>query len=525
MPHAGALSIAGHGLPYPPDMMGREGTPWPLMGSPEVDDAAEILSFEVYLHPCKGKQVGLDVVLTPGSGAWSFVIERVTKGGRVDIWNQANELPYKVLPGDHIVEVNDFCIWGNLPRMAEQFSRTNEQLRMKVQRYPRSFSSEAVSVLEARAKTQPRSAKDASAGPLLPPSTSLAAPRASAPPGISALAARLAKEELAATMARRRKEREVSSAAPVPTAPVPTTSLAQLFSKTAGTAPASLEAPSMPFAEKQHSKGAEEKSSAPMADAFGLPAAPLPATMPPSPAMLRKNAREAPAAEFQPEEWASLHGWQLHDSGDSAPALGLPLLEPPAPPPGLPLLPEAGVLSAARSAALPALGDLVVQERERKTALAAVTAAVVATAAQPAQPELEIMYEAPPANKKQVHGELTSLAAGLEKFAMPPGPMEAPALSAGLPPSSRYPPPAYAPPPPPPPNLSVSSAAGDAAQCDSNDAAMQEALGAQLYLKMSELSDQDLIRLLGSALGQRHYIQAPVVKALSRNEPPNVGGA
>jgi len=94
----------------------------------------QLLRFDVELRKDTGVRLGLNVMLVTGGGISGLVVECVSEGGCVDLWNKRSQLPRRVLPNDYIVQVNGMKSWHNLARMAEEFARDCRHVTFTVQR-------------------------------------------------------------------------------------------------------------------------------------------------------------------------------------------------------------------------------------------------------------------------------------------------------------------------------------------------------------------------------------------------------
>lgn len=445
--------------------------------SNEAEGSSGTISFDVCLEPYKGKRVGIDVILMSANGVCGFVIERITEGGRMDMWNRTRQAPYKVLPGDHIVEVNDISTSNNLHKISEEFSKPNEQLRLKVQRSPRQISPDILTISEAKSKMLPRQAKPKpmakadeaqqlrAAAPAKPPAPAmglLGGPRPKDAPGLSS---------------------------PGPGGPPPSTSLASLV----GAAPLPLPA-GLPELDEVREQAAEELPPPPglpppeapgrttlgkatgdsMVEELLLPPPELPPPCPP-PASFSSNL-----ASMEPDQPPASVLGQPQQKAPSSMLQGI--LEPPGPPPGLPLLPESGVLSP-HSAAAPMLGGPPAAELPNLSPIGSPAVKAVAPPAPPLPPPPPPPSLAapppPPASKKQAFAP-------------------APKLPGWQGPTNKAP----------------SQPAPKAKSAPKDD--LVDPMVMQMWSKVSELNATDLTRLLGSALGQRHHLKPPVVEALER---------
>lgn len=620
--------------------------------------------FEVILEPCKGKRVGIDVILMSGNGLSGFVIERITKGGRVDLWNRTSQPPHKVLPGDYIVEVNGYSSWSELPRMAEEFTKANEQLRFCVQRNPRQLPIDVLHQTEAKAKmpatpaaavaAKAKAAPKAANAPISPhmmpfpeqltgTSDEAHQLRATAPsmppqPAIGLLAPLARPKEAMAPPVSNTSLAALLGAAPLPTqtapaapmlpdapdphrdasnAPMPKTSLAA-----ATTSLVELLGNAPPLPSPAGIVGALEEAVPESALAAGRrrvleqsveePLPPPPSVAPPqaSAESLSEEAHPPPPSLPPPAAPAGQAGTACHGqpplggpppppgqgaaarnptgaAGASGPrhqqkasTARLPpgLSEPPAPPPGLSLPADAGVLSPTRGALGTSPDDLqpepggppshMPQFSMPPTAppppapTAKAEAAVVSAAspkrsmlppstAPPPEPVSRKQARNSPAGAKSVPLEDSSKldvaspedTEEIRDQAPSPSSMLTPfvadgprvsrvrstcptvtpigtgrgagsrgaskAIAAPLPPGIVAPPPPASA-PPPAPGLTLGSV-----QQVTRPNEQDSPIVAALFVKMDTLSDRDLIRLLGSALGRRHSLHSPVVKALS----------
>jgi len=105
--------------------------PPPICGNED-----KILRFEVEVNKNSRRRLGLDVMVVTGGSSCGLVVQRVTTGGCVDQWNARNRMPYRVQPGDFIIQVNNIQHWQNFARMTDEFARDSTQVRFTVQRGP-----------------------------------------------------------------------------------------------------------------------------------------------------------------------------------------------------------------------------------------------------------------------------------------------------------------------------------------------------------------------------------------------------
>jgi len=451
----------------------------------EASDAegSSTVAFDVCLEPYKGKRVGIDVILMSANGVCGFVIERITEGGRMDMWNRTRQAPYKVLPGDHIVEVNDISTFNNLHKISEEFSKTNDRLRLKVQRSPRQIPPDLLAASEAKSK--------------------LMAPRVKPKPVAKADEA----QQLRATAPAKpptpamglipgvpRPKETSSLSAP---GPPPSTSLASLL----GSAPLPFPAapPELEDSVLSESLSAEKRAvrEPPAAEELPPPPGLPPPEAPGGRASVAKAAPEQAVEELLPPPPALPPPAAPAREPDQPPSsvlrqqqkapspLAHGILEPPAPPPGLPLLPEAGVLSLQSAAAPMPPGPPPSAPKACPIGPPAAKAVPLSAPAAPPPPPSLAAPPPPPVSKKQ-------------EFAL------APKLQGSQGPTVK------------PPNQ-LAPKLNSPPQDNAQELAPSTSLVVDpLWAKMSELNDTDLIRLLGSALGQRHHMKAPVVEALEK---------
>lgn len=145
---------------------GPPGLPMPLNAHSEVptDDAGELfgsidieesgangpLRFTVVLARKGPGRLGIDVVLKREANFCGLLVYTVSEGGRVDAWNRQSQMPYRVLPGDHILEVNDISISGDsnaqndkfAVRMIQELSKDQKNVHFTVERAQNSLGEE-----------------------------------------------------------------------------------------------------------------------------------------------------------------------------------------------------------------------------------------------------------------------------------------------------------------------------------------------------------------------------------------------
>ncbi|CAE7240097.1 svop [Symbiodinium pilosum] len=117
-----------------------------LMGSIDVQEtgANGPLRFQVVLARKGPGRLGIDVVLKREANFCGLLVYKVSEGGRVDAWNKQSQMPYRVLPGDHILEVNDLSISGDsnpqndkfAVRMVQELSKDRKNVHFTVERVP-----------------------------------------------------------------------------------------------------------------------------------------------------------------------------------------------------------------------------------------------------------------------------------------------------------------------------------------------------------------------------------------------------
>lgn len=120
--------------------------PGDLIGSIDVQENGTNgpLRFQVVLARKGPGRLGIDVVLKREANFCGLLVYKVSEGGRVDAWNKQSQMPYRVLPGDHILEVNDVSISGdNNPqndkfavRMVQELSKDRKNVHFTVERVP-----------------------------------------------------------------------------------------------------------------------------------------------------------------------------------------------------------------------------------------------------------------------------------------------------------------------------------------------------------------------------------------------------
>ncbi|CAK0882509.1 unnamed protein product, partial [Prorocentrum cordatum] len=92
-------------------------------------------TFEMIIDRNSSTRLGIDVILAHGgtTACEGLLVERISEGGSVDLWNQQSTQPYVMRRGDIILEVNG--ISQNPPRMAREFSHgETSEIRFTVQR-------------------------------------------------------------------------------------------------------------------------------------------------------------------------------------------------------------------------------------------------------------------------------------------------------------------------------------------------------------------------------------------------------
>jgi len=118
--------------------------PGDLFGSIDIEESGANgpLRFKVVLARKGPGRLGIDVVLKREANFCGLLVYTVSEGGRVDAWNKQSQLPYRVLPGDHILEVNDISISGDsnsqndkfAVRMIQELSKDQKNVHFTVER-------------------------------------------------------------------------------------------------------------------------------------------------------------------------------------------------------------------------------------------------------------------------------------------------------------------------------------------------------------------------------------------------------
>lgn len=91
-----------------------------------------VFSFDVDIKSRPGMRLGIEVMLV-SSSTCGLVIKRVVDGGLVSEWNERQNPPFRVQPGDYILQVNGIGCWDSA-RMAEEFSKKYQTLEFTIQR-------------------------------------------------------------------------------------------------------------------------------------------------------------------------------------------------------------------------------------------------------------------------------------------------------------------------------------------------------------------------------------------------------
>ncbi|CAJ1375055.1 unnamed protein product [Effrenium voratum] len=115
-----------------------------LVGSIDIQESGSNgpLRFKVVLARKGPGRLGIDVVLKRETNFCGLLVYTVSEGGRVDAWNKQSQMPYRVLPGDHILEVNDVSISGDsnaqndkfVVRMIQELSKDQKNVHFTVER-------------------------------------------------------------------------------------------------------------------------------------------------------------------------------------------------------------------------------------------------------------------------------------------------------------------------------------------------------------------------------------------------------
>mmetsp|Transcript_59464 Transcript_59464/g.94050 ORF Transcript_59464/g.94050 Transcript_59464/m.94050 type:complete len:442 (+) Transcript_59464:96-1421(+) len=128
--------------------------PGELFGSIDIEESGANgpLRFKVVLARKGPGRLGIDVVLKREANFCGLLVYTVSEGGRVDAWNRQSQMPYRVLPGDHILEVNDISISGDsnaqndkfAVRMIQELSKDQKNVHFTVERAPNNLGEELV---------------------------------------------------------------------------------------------------------------------------------------------------------------------------------------------------------------------------------------------------------------------------------------------------------------------------------------------------------------------------------------------
>ncbi|CAL1147227.1 unnamed protein product [Cladocopium goreaui] len=123
-----------------------------LFGSIDIEESGANgpLRFTVVLARKGPGRLGIDVVLKREANFCGLLVYTVSEGGRVDAWNRQSQMPYRVLPGDHILEVNDISISGDsnaqndkfAVRMIQELSKDQKNVHFTVERAQNSLGEE-----------------------------------------------------------------------------------------------------------------------------------------------------------------------------------------------------------------------------------------------------------------------------------------------------------------------------------------------------------------------------------------------
>ncbi|CAK8991653.1 Synaptic vesicle 2-related protein [Durusdinium trenchii] len=134
------------GLPVPLNSQAAEGVddPGDLIGSIDIQESGTNgpLRFKVVLARKGPGRLGIDVVLKREANFCGLLVYNVSEGGRVEAWNEQSQMPYRVLPGDNILEVNDISISGEsnaqndkfAVRMIQELSKDQKNVHFTVER-------------------------------------------------------------------------------------------------------------------------------------------------------------------------------------------------------------------------------------------------------------------------------------------------------------------------------------------------------------------------------------------------------
>eukprot|EP00913_Durusdinium_trenchii_P010454 g9801.t1 len=121
-----------------------------LIGSIDIQESGTNgpLRFKVVLARKGPGRLGIDVVLKREANFCGLLVYNVSEGGRVEAWNEQSQMPYRVLPGDNILEVNDISISSldchsmlslvrqrpRIGRMIQELSKDQKNVHFTVER-------------------------------------------------------------------------------------------------------------------------------------------------------------------------------------------------------------------------------------------------------------------------------------------------------------------------------------------------------------------------------------------------------
>mmetsp|Transcript_63105 Transcript_63105/g.150433 ORF Transcript_63105/g.150433 Transcript_63105/m.150433 type:complete len:798 (+) Transcript_63105:33-2426(+) len=210
-PPPGPDLSGGFGIPSPDSMP----MPADWQDKGEMGSDGQTLWFTVKLEKSVGERLGIVIKLMGDN----LMVEQVPDGGCVGEWNRRSRPPYRVQPGDFIVQVNGIRQWQSLHRMVEEFARDCKQVTLTVQRSTHranNTTSPAGGSMPLHGQCQQGSAACPGGGPPAappwPPSTSMAPP--SGPPPLSEEAKLLAQRRAMAASASARPEQGMGGCAP-----------------------------------------------------------------------------------------------------------------------------------------------------------------------------------------------------------------------------------------------------------------------------------------------------------------------
>jgi len=94
----------------------------------------DFLTFDVTIERERNSQLGINLMFLSSINVSGLVVQSLTEGGCMDLWNKRSSPPYVVQAGDWIVQVNGRTALEQFPQMADEFARQDCLIIFTVQR-------------------------------------------------------------------------------------------------------------------------------------------------------------------------------------------------------------------------------------------------------------------------------------------------------------------------------------------------------------------------------------------------------